>query len=150
MEQKKPVDLADLDTVAASNEGFEMELSHPGTQDSLDIHIRVLGRDSDEYRRVSAEQLRKRVNRMTKGGTFRPAPLSAKEQEAEVVELLAACTMSWRTGDEPVLILGKDAEGNPNKIPFSKAAAKQLYTSHPWVREQVDIAVTDRANFSPR
>jgi hypothetical protein len=90
-------DLAELDSVAASDAGVEMQLYHPKTQSDLGIFITLLGRDSKDYRRVQSVQNRKRTERMTKGGVFKPAVVTSEEIEQNTIELLSACTKAWRS-----------------------------------------------------
>jgi len=142
----KRFDLGDIDTVKAANKGFDVELYHPSTEEDTGIFITVLGKDSDEFQKISRQQNKKRIDRMTKNG-FRPnkATPSQEELDANGLELLAACTIGWKTidGDEE-----KDTIlFNGEELNFSVGAAKKLYTERPWVKEQVDIAIGDRANF---
>ena len=75
--------------------------------------------------------------KMTKGGfrtqSLTPAP---EEVEQDGLELLAKCTRSW----SGVVIDGKDVE-------FSHSNALMVYERFPWIKEQVDTAIGDRANF---
>ncbi len=145
------MDLAKLDTVARANEGFELQLFNPGTMENLGIYITVLGRDSTEFRELQAEQNKKRMAKLAKGGSFRMGAVNLTEVERDSIELLAACTKSWRQ-DVPGA-----AEGEATSLPTltldgqelacNAANATKLYTAYPWIREQVDAGVTDRANF---
>jgi len=136
MEEKKSAfDLSELDTTKISNEGFDVELYHPATNVGLGIVIRVLGRDSDEFRKVSNAQIKRRTERFNRGG-FRQPAITPEELEQNTIEILAACTVGW----SGVVVDGKE-------IPFSKDNAKMLYTRFPWIREQIDAAIGDRANF---
>ena len=135
------MDIAALDSVKAANNGFELELFHPGTMVNLGLFITVLGKDSAEFRKVSSAQNRKRLQKATKGGGFRAGAVSMEEIEQDSIELLAACTVLWRDGDKKTLTFaGKELECTPEN-------AKQVYTDYPWIREQVDAGVSDRANF---
>jgi hypothetical protein len=136
------MDLAKLDTVQAANEGFEVRLYNPHTNEDLDIFITVLGRDSDAYRSLFNKHQRRRVERMTKGGRVGSVSPEAFEQDA--IELLAVCTKSWRTGDKPVLLI------NGEEMQCSRDNAVHVYKKYPWIKEQVDDAVSDRANFLKR
>jgi hypothetical protein len=146
------MDLAKLDTVAGANEGFEVQLYHPATMENLGIFVRVLGRDSDEYRRLQSEQLRRRIQKSVKTGTMRSVS-SPKEIEQDGIELLAACTKGWRQAED------REGDGVVGKTTItvagaewecSRANAARLYTEYPWIAEQVDVAVVDRANFIRR
>jgi len=136
MSKKKVIDLAAIDTVKGSNDGFNVSIYHPGTNEDLDISISVLGKDSDLFQKISRSQNKKRMAKMTKGGFRNTSPVPIEEIEQDGIELLAACTTGW-TG---VIIDGKE-------IPFSADNAAMLYKRFPWIKEQVDVAVGDRANF---
>jgi hypothetical protein len=130
------IDLTTIDTVKGSNEGFDVKIFHPGTLVDLDIVISVLGKDSDEFQKVTRSQQKRRLAKVSKGGFRVNAPLSAEEIEQDGIDLLAACTVGWKG----VIIDQKE-------IPFSKENAANLYVRFPWIKEQVDTAVGDRANF---
>ena len=134
---KKGIDLSSIDTVKGANEGFDVQIYHPGTNEDLEITIRVLGKDSDEFQKVSRAQQKKRMAKMAKGG-FRPGNTAPPPEEIERdgIELLAACTKAW----SGVVIDGKAIE-------CTKQNAIELYERFPWIKEQVDIAIGDRANF---
>ena len=131
------MDLTELDTSSAADEGVEMAVRHPVTNAPLmmadgetPITIRVAGMDSKIFRKAQ----RANQDRRMKGARYR-AP-TADELDAEATELVAKCTLSWRG----VMIDGAELQ-------CSFANAKQLYTRLPWLREQVDLFMGDRANF---
>ena len=137
MTKAKVIDLMAIDTVKGSNEGFDIKIYHPGTMVDLGITINVLGKDSDEFQKISRAQSKKRMAKMNRGG-FRvqnmiPPP---EEIEADGLELLAKCTKFW----SGVVIDNKEIE-------FSYDNALMVYERFPWVKEQVDTAIGDRANF---
>lgn len=136
MAKKSTVDLSTIDTVKGSNEGFDVQIYHPGTNEDLGITIRVLGKDSDEFQKVSRSQSKRRLAKMNKGGFRNAITATPEEIEQDGIDLLASCTKDW-TG---VIIDTKD-------IPFSKDNAVMIYERFPWIKEQVDIAIGDRANF---
>lgn len=138
MTKKKTFDLSEIDTVAGANAGFDVKIYHPGTKEDLDITIKVLGKDSDEFQKISRAQSKKRMAKMTKGGGFRNSNVSLEEIERDGLELLAACTKSWT---------GVIVEGKPLDCTVPNAA--MVYERFPWIREQVDEAIGDRANFIP-
>lgn len=143
------MDLEKLNTVKASNTGFELQLRDPATNDDLPIFIVLLGRDSEEFRRVSSEQNKRRVQRASRSGRFNMPTLGIEELERDTSEILASCTKSWReempgkTDKVTLTVGGAELECNRDN-------AKRLYTDYPWMREQVDAAVADRANFLKR
>jgi len=128
-------DLPDFDT--RSGAGFELQLLDPKTNRPTERYLTVHGVDSDAYRAASMEQerrwLKSKVNRRT------AARLSPEELESETITTLAACTSDWRG------ITDKKGEA----VPFSRAAAIELYRQFPAIREQVAEAMGDRANFLP-
>jgi len=123
------MDLAKLDTLSPANEGVWMELEHPVTGEPLGIKIKVAGVDSDYYRK----EMRRQQNKRLKKGI---RTISAEELENEVIELLVACTLDW----EGIEYEGKVLECN-------KENARMIYKKFPWIREQVDNFINDRANF---
>lgn len=134
--KKGTVDLSSIDTVKGANEGFDVRIYHPGTNEDLDITINVLGKDSDEFVETGRKQSKKRMAKMSKGGFRNTSTVPIEEIEQDGIELLAACTKSWAG----VVIEGK-------QVAFSHGAAVDLYTRFPWIKEQVDTAIGDRANF---
>ena len=135
MTKSKSVDLGSIDTTAGANAGFDVQLYHPGTNEELGITIHVLGKDSDEFQKVSRAQSKKRMAKLSKGG-FRGTPIPLEELERDGIELLAACTKAW-TG---VQVDGKVLECTQENV-------IAVYERFAWIREQVDVAIGDRANF---
>ena len=123
------MDLTQFDVVSPANEGVWMNLEHPVTGEPLDVRIKLAGIDSDYYKK----ELRKQQNKKFKKG-FRK--LSAEELEADTIELLVACTLDW----EGVELEGQALECNPENV-------RKIYKRFPWIREQVDNFINDRANF---
>lgn len=139
MKAKQAVDLSSIDTVKGANEGFDVQIYHPGTNEDLGITIRVLGKDSDEFQKKSREQSKKRMAKMSKGGFRSTAAVPVEEIERDGLELLAACTKSW----DGIVVDGKAVDcTQPNAI--------DIYERFPWIKEQVDTAIGDRANFIKR
>ena len=123
------MDLTQFDIVSPANEGVWMTLEHPVTGEPLDVKIKLAGVDSDYYKK----ELRKQQNRKFKKG-FRK--MSAEELEADTIELLVACTLDW----EGVELEGQALECNAEN-------ARKIYKRFPWIKEQVDNFINDRANF---
>lgn len=129
------MDFANLDTRAGANAGFEVQLRHPASDEPLDIHITVHGQDSTHYEKAQAERARK-WQRML--GRSRDRQLSPDELKKGAIELMAAVTVQWRG----VVLDGEALECTPEN-------AAKVYGRFPWVMEQLDAAVHERANFLP-
>lgn len=102
------------------------------SQDGSPVTITIACKDSDQFRRVLREQTDRRLKR-TLDTHQRP---SADEIEAEAIELLAGCTIGW-----------SGLQNKGKEFPFSLDNARSLYRELPWLRDQVDAFVSDRANF---
>lgn len=132
----KGVDLADLDTVAPANDGAEMSLRHPATQTPLhdengrEVTITLAGIDSDAFRKAQRAAINKRI---ANGGRTK---ILAEEYETEQIEMLIRCTLTWH---------GIVLDGE--KLECTATNARRLYQALPWVREQADQFIADRANF---
>ena len=121
-------DLSSLDTSAAAEAGAELELLHPATGEGLNMFVTLLGTDSASWRQAISRNLNRR-------GSGKRTPEKAMEEN---IETYAACTVGFRG----VILDGQE-------IPFSHDNARMLYRRFPWMREQVDAFIGDRANFLP-
>jgi hypothetical protein len=123
------MDLKKYDTITACDSGAEMELKDPITGDGLDAFITLAGVDSAAFRKAqddcASARIRNQVN-----------TISIKDIRKENIYSLASCTLAWR---------GIEEGGTP--IPFSKQAVIDLYTRYPWVFEQVNAFIGNRANY---
>lgn len=129
----KGFDVASIDLDAAASEGADCVLRHPVTGDELDATIRVVGMDSETYRKAR----RKMVDAMVKDQRGRrPKSVTDEEAEQRRAEAVAAITVSWS---------GLQWEGKPLDCTFENAV--MVYTKRPWVLEQVEGFAEDRANF---
>ena len=123
-------DLASLDSAAKADDGAALEVLHPVSGEKLGMVIRLAGADSTVHRKATAAI----ANRRAKGGFRRTINLD--DLQTESIEVLARCTLGW----SGVVLDGKD-------VPLSKEAAVTLYTRFPWLREQVETFISDRANY---
>lgn len=128
------MDLGQLDTVKASNSGAVMQVRHPTTGAVIDgVTVTLLGIDSDAYREREAITADKRLQKILKRSGNK---LSTSEMREDTLNMLVACTVGWE---------GVVLDGAP--LPFNPANARKLYQRVPWLREQVEEFVGDRANF---
>lgn len=143
METQKSVEAFDLDTLNVrdgADAGFELQLLDPAHGQPTPIFVRLLGRDSTAYQAKLREQQRRRTELLRRQG--RKAVPDVDQMEAETIDLLVASTAGWRL-ERPVTLRGKPFPD------FSPAAARELYSDDgfSWIRDQVDAAIADRANF---
>lgn len=158
-------DLANLNTATKSDEGAEIELEHPITQEPLGIFINLLGKHSQIFR----DHVRERVNKRmaaealaNRRGKPLPPP-TAEQAEADAIDLLTLCTLGWRSetyerdaagsivknadgtrkviANEPVIVMGGE------KLSHTVVNAKVVYGTMIWAREQVDNGIGDLENF---
>lgn len=138
-------DLAELDTVEGSDKGAELQLKHFVTEQPLPVFITLLGKHSTVFREITAARVNERIAREAAARQRNkdiPNP-TAEEADERAIEMLAACTTGWRTGDEPHIILKGE------KLPFNGNNAQRVYREMLWVREQVDGFIGDLENFIP-
>jgi len=107
----------------------EVKLKHPVTGAELDATIKVYGKDSSVFQNAIKQRAKAQIARKSKD-----IDLDANDKDS--VELLADCTQGW----------SGIAEGSKELV-FSRDTAIALYTKYKWIREQIDIAIGDRANF---
>jgi hypothetical protein len=134
------MDLKSLDTVSSSDEGAWLTLLHPKTNAPLvdektgkEAQIRLAGSDSEIYRSAQRKAQNKRLS-LPRGR--RNQNLTAEELEAEALDILSLCTLEFQG-----IILEGEA------LVCTQQTAKNLYTRFPWIREQVDVFIADRANY---
>ena len=132
------MDLSTLDTSAVSETGAKMEVMHPVSGAPLldagtPVSIVLAGQDSDRYRASDRKISNRRLSQSRNGQRMQ---LTAEGIEADNLARLVACTISW-TG------IGWDG-GSKECTPDT---AREAYTRLPWLREQAESFIADRANF---
>lgn len=153
----KMIDIADLDTGAASDKGAEIELRHPTSNAKLGMFIGILGKDSEVFREHlkhrANEQLRKEHSAQ-QGGRKVDAP-TAEEAEDKGIELLVLCTTGWRSEYVEEVDGKKTAKNEPclfykgEMLAFNVPNVMRVYKEQLWIRRQVDDGVADLENFIP-
>lgn len=129
----------EFDTVAHAEQGATIEVEGPNgvvarnDNGTAKMTIRVLGTDSAAYRRAQNTNLNKRLAK-------RNVKLTADELEAETIGMLAEVTVGWSGFN--------GADGVP--VACNRANATALYSKYPFIREQVDRFINERANFLPK
>ena len=107
----------------------DVKLKHPVSGDELDATIKVYGKDSSVFQNAIKQRAKAQIAR-------KPKDIDLESNEKDSIELLADCTQGWSGISEG----GKQIE-------CTRSNAVDIYTKYKWIREQVDIAIGDRANF---
>lgn len=127
------LDINAMPSSKTAEEGFDLELKDAQGKPS-GAFIRVRGADSASFRACQREIQRRRVDHARANLKLLPERL-----EEDELDLLTGATVGWR---------GLEENGAP--IDFSEARARELYRQVPAIKEQVDAAIHNRANFLPR
>ena len=128
-----PFDFATRDVAAKAEQGAELEVLDPVTGEPVSAYITLAGADSTIHRKAAANISKRRFN-SRKG--FRSKDFDVEKMEAESIEILAVCTLSWK---------GVTVDGVP--LPCSRDNAIKMYTRFPWLREQVEQFIGDRSAY---
>lgn len=133
------MDLSDLNTVKRSDEGVAMHLRHPLTRallvhesDGRPVTITLAGQDAKRVRLAQRELITRRAKDLKR--QHFPDP-DADEQD--VIEVIAKATLAW-----DIIVDGKNPACTLDE-------ARRLYRAYPWIVEQADAFIFDRANFLP-
>lgn len=128
------MDLNSLKPVKA-DKGATLEIIHPETEEPIDgMTITLLGQDSAVYRKMQFAKQQAILNRMAKGKKV--AELDAEKLADDNIEDLVKLTVKW-TGFE---INGEALAATPENF-------RMVYTEWPWIKEQAQEFVANRANF---
>lgn len=115
-------------------------LYHPATgadllnADGTPMTVTIHGPYSARYKGILRDQQQKRVAEISRPGAR--ATMTAAEIEALTDDLLRQCVETWEItleGDE--------------KLPFSREAVDDVFTEFPWLKDQVNAALGNVADF---
>lgn len=133
------MDLSNLDTRPLSEQGSNMHVRHPVTDEPLfddetgePITICLLGDDSAELRSLLHQRQTRRIERAARTGNM---TVTGEQVDADALEILCLATKSWQH-----IVLGQRLECNPHN-------ARRLYTEIPWIREQAERHKSNRKNY---
>tara|TARA_R110000772_G_scaffold184534_4_gene295539 strand:+ start:584 stop:955 length:372 start_codon:yes stop_codon:yes gene_type:complete len=115
--------ISELYTTELHEAGSEIEIVDD-QGNKTGIFITVMGVDSSVFRAQAKKQQKAYIDALRSNKDF--------DDEAMTVDSLVASTISWRGTDEK----------------FTKNLCKQLYTKAPYIRDQIDTFMADRANFT--
>lgn len=125
-----PLDLGELDLVAAADRGATLNLLHPVTGRSTGAKLKILGSDSEAYRR----NLRTIRDKVASSPDAEPTDPD-RQAITQLARLAAASVAGW---DGVVF-------GQP--LVFSLDQAIALFVARPWIIEQVAAFRDTRSNF---
>jgi len=131
------MDLLTLNTRDVANQGAVMEVENPGTGEKLRnekgelVTITLLGRDSDKLKKRQNEL----TNNVLKKG-FRAKPATAEKTDDDRLTTLVLATVEWA-----------NVEAGGKVLDCSSENVRSIYKQLPWLAEQADAFIDDRANF---
>ena len=127
------MDISELMTQGAHEEGAEVEIFHPEDRDkSMGVFFAVLGIDSMAFQSAEKKAYNKQVVTYRKSGEL------SEDQtiELEIAQIVAVVT-GWR-----------GIENGTKDVPYSKEKCLELMTKSPWLRKQIERFVDERKNFT--
>lgn len=127
------VDLSAFDVESGADQGAKLELLDKHGKPSGEW-IQLLGADSKEYQQRFQQHQQRRLGRLQRPGG---AKISQQEMDNEIVDRLVVCTKDWSF---------KLANGE--KLPLTPQNTENIYRKSLLIREQVEIFINDRANFT--
>lgn len=128
------MDLNNLKPIKA-DEGAVLEVLHPETEEVIEgMTITLLGQDSSVYRKIQLGKQQAALNRIAKGK--KGLDLNAEKLAEDTIDDLVKMTIDW-TG---FTLDGKELKPNAENL-------RKVYTDWPWIREQAQEFVNNRANF---
>ena len=128
-------DIFSFDVIADAAKGAKLQLRHPVTKELLThnekpICLILLGLDSPQAQAAQIANANARLDASA-------GRLTAELLSEEMYNVLVACTTGW----ENIYEGGKPVE-------FSPAEARSRYKKFPWLFEQANKFIGDRANFT--
>ena len=128
----------DLNDLKPKSDTVEVILMHPSTGDPLtkadgtEMSITVYGTHSKVYRAVDFEQKNKYLQKARKQ---RKIDIKAEDIESNGLEVLSKLVKEW-----DIVISGKCPE-------LTVDNAMNLFRDYPWIKDQVEEAISDTNSF---
>ena len=131
-------DLASLDTTTACDKGTEIELKHPVTNVPLGMFIKIIGKDSKEFKDFTRQKINERLRKdaLSQKRGKDPEIRTIEGIEEENIELLTLCTKGWR-----------GVELNGKELPFTPENVKKVYKEYSWIYEAINTSIGELDNF---
>jgi hypothetical protein len=135
------MDISELMTQDAHEEGVEVEIFHPSEREEVDgkrqkkslgVFFTVLGVDSKAYQIAVKKAVNSQISRFKDTGAL---------SEGATIDLeiaqIAAVIIGWR-----------GIESGETEVPYSSQKCLELMTKSPWMRAQIDEFIGERKNFT--
>ena len=131
------MDLKQFDTSVKSNEGVWSDIISPDGTTVL-IKMKLAGRDSKILKKRQQELAKKRE---------RKRKISAEEEDRDVLETAAVCTLDWADiKEDGKLVEGKILDDG-KELPCTFENVKAVLDKYNWIAEQVIEIIAERSNF---
>jgi hypothetical protein len=137
------MDLKNLDSVTKSEAGVWTQILLDGERTGVEIKIR--GIDSKAFKSKS-NSIRKYVQAKEKN----KENADVEEMNSRMIELLAGISVDWRDTSEQGVEMKADKSGlivDGAVLKFNLENAITVYTSYPFLADQIATASADRTNF---
>lgn len=136
-EDNEIIDLSNLDTVAASEQPYKLELLHPTSKKQLGIFIYIRGIQSNTYRDIQDELTNERIREGLEAQKTGKDIVRTVQDSREInIKQVAFCVVNW----ENVKLDGLE-------LPFNFSNTIKLFTRFPWIRQQVEEGMSELKNF---
>jgi len=112
-----------------SNEGIWINIDDVNGVQIEGVRIKILGIDSDAYKKKQRQITDKRINN-------RKMKITSAELESEGLSLISVCITDW-----------EGVEDDNGLIECTEANVRKFLSEQGYIKEQLDAAIADRANF---
>lgn len=111
-----------------------LDIVHPATDEPVGLVLILLPDSHPQVKAAARKSLNESISRRSKA--------TAEQIEANRISMVAASVGGWEWQGELTF--------HGEKPEFTQQTLQQLLKELPWVGEQVDVALTDRAEFFRR
>ena len=112
-----------------SNEGVWINIDDVNGVQIEGVRVKILGIDSDAYKKKQRQITDKRINN-------RKMKITSAELESEGLSLIASCVVEW-----------EGVEDNDGAVVCNESNVRKFLSENTFIKEQIDAAIADRANF---
>ena len=134
------MDLKQFDTRTTANKGVIFNPIPPGYSEPIkEVSFLVVGVDSKIFMDKAIKNAREDMDSMKRNSRKKEVTDEDIEKaKKRRIEDIAICILDW-----------SGIEENGVKVDFNFANAVNLLSDYPWLFEQLDMFIGDRANFLP-